>query len=70
MVAVADSVEVPVSDLGGKAYLTFNGVLFRLIALVGLGLVLINVDFLGLVGRLYDALKGITDFVQKGFFGK
>lgn len=69
-VAIVDSVERPVSDLSGKAYLTFNGVLLRLIALVGLGLVLINVDFLGLVGRLYDALKGITDFVQKGFFGK
>jgi len=67
-IAVSDDIDKPNTD-NGKLYMTFAGVMFRLIALAGLGIILINVDFLVVVGNMYNAIKNLTDFISKGLFG-
>ena len=67
-IAVSDDIDKPATD-NGKLYMTFSGVMFRLIALAGLGIILINVDFLVVVGNMYNAIKNLTDFISKGLFG-
>lgn len=68
-VAISDSIDKPTIS-NGKVYVTFAGIMSRLIALTGLGIILINVDFLVVVGNIYNAVKGLTDFISQGLFGK
>jgi len=68
-VAITDSIDKPPVD-NGKVYMTFGTLMARLLALFGLGIVLINVDFLVVVGNIYNAIKGLADFISQGFFGK
>lgn len=68
-VAITDSIDRPAIE-NGKVYMTFGSLMARLLALFGLGVILINVDFLVLVGNIYNAVKGLTDFISGGIFGK
>ena len=54
---------------GDVVPLTFSGIILRIISLVGLGIILINADFLGIVGKIYGALSGLVQFIAKGIFG-
>lgn len=56
-------------DYGGVLPVTFIGVLIRVFCIVALGVLIINIDFIALIGIVYKTISSLIMYIARGLFG-